>query len=172
VETIHQLLQKEHEMNISRKTMVTFLAVSSLALGIGVASAGGKNRDGWGNWGNCHGQENTADSKKRLEAWHERLHEALKLSPEQESAWKTFSEQARPANIQRPDPGEFAKLTAPERLEKHLELSRQHQEIMSQRLAALKTFYAALAPEQQKIFDDFHSPKNPQDRERKKDKRR
>ncbi|MDR2637101.1 MAG: hypothetical protein LBB55_02065, partial [Zoogloeaceae bacterium] len=90
-------------MNISRKTIVTFLAVSSLALGIGIASAGGGHHGDWcdrgpGHWGphdwSDRGSENAADFKKRLEERRDRLHEALKLSPEQESAWKTFTEQA------------------------------------------------------------------------------
>ena len=35
-----------------------------------------------------------------------------------------------------------------------LDYSRKHQERMAQHVTALKTFYATLTPEQQKVFDE------------------
>ncbi|MDE2442508.1 MAG: Spy/CpxP family protein refolding chaperone, partial [Betaproteobacteria bacterium] len=53
-----------------------------------------------------------------------------------------------------PDPTEIAKLTAPERADKMLEIQKQHQEAMSKHVAAMKDFYAQLTPEQKKVFDE------------------
>jgi len=38
-----------------------------------------------------------------------------------------------------------------------LEMSKQHQAYMAERLEAMKTFYAVLTPEQQKVFDAHHA---------------
>ncbi|MCL2022615.1 MAG: Spy/CpxP family protein refolding chaperone [Betaproteobacteria bacterium] len=151
---------------MNRKTIVTFLAAASLALGAGVASA-----QGWGGYhhgGDCYGGKYTGkwseeDLKERMAARHEKLKERLKITPEQETAWKTFNEQMAAIGesrmAARPDPAEFAKLTTPERMEKRLELSRKFQDAMDKRLAVLKTFYASLTAEQKQIFDDLHSPR-------------
>jgi hypothetical protein len=85
----------------------------------------------------------------------------LKLTPEQEGAWTTLMgalqathHPARPAH---PDPLEMAKLSTPERLDNMQALHAQHMGEMSaamaQRNQAIKTFYAVLAPDQQKVFD-------------------
>lgn len=95
---------------------------------------------------------------KRMEEHHKQLHDALKLTAEQEPGWKKLmeSEKAKPA------PGsskseDWSKLSAPERAEKMLEFSKLRQERMSEHVAALKAFYATLSTEQKKTFEDFHS---------------
>ena len=96
---------------------------------------------------------------ERMEKYQEqhlsKLHEKLKLSPQQEAAWTKFAvnrpKLEKPA---RPDPDEMAKLSAPQRLEKGLERMRAMEAKLSEHLAALKEFYAVLTPEQQKIFDE------------------
>ena len=83
------------------------------------------------------------------------LHDKLKLSAEQEPAWTAFVAAATPsAPAARPDRAEFAKLTAPERLEKWITLSQERIAKQQNILTALKTLYAGLTPEQKKIFDD------------------
>jgi len=86
----------------------------------------------------------------------------LKLTPAQEGAWKAFVDAknptAPPADLQqRPDPIEMAKLTTPERLDKMKALHEERVKIMTAAMAkheeAIRTFYAALTPEQQKVFD-------------------
>ena len=85
------------------------------------------------------------------------LHAKLKLSEAQEPAWKTFIAASTPTSMPTPpERKEMDKLTTPERMEKMLERSKEHQAKMQDHLAALKTFYAVLTPEQQKIFDDSH----------------
>lgn len=100
--------------------------------------------------------------------WHKRQHEALKaklqLTPAQESAWTNFTASMQPMAGQRPDRAarmaqmaEIAKLPTPERIERMRALRAQHMAEMStqmdKRAEATKAFYAALTPEQQKVFD-------------------
>jgi hypothetical protein len=56
--------------------------------------------------------------------------------------------------MQRQDHKAFASLPAPQRMQKMIELSRQRTAMMEARLPALNTFYAALSPQQQKVFDE------------------
>ena len=88
----------------------------------------------------------------------------LKITASQETAWTTFTAAMKPParpQHQRPDPAELNKLTTPERIDKMHALRVQHHTemnaAMEQREAAVKTFYATLAPEQQKVFDDEHA---------------
>ncbi|MDR1889998.1 MAG: Spy/CpxP family protein refolding chaperone [Zoogloeaceae bacterium] len=146
-------------MNNMHKIIVAFLATSSIALGVSTVNA--EDRDH--RKGDSHdGKAWHKDAKEGIAARHERLHKALKLSEAQEPAWKAFIANASPEGWEHhPDPKEFDKLTAPERMEKMLENTRKHQEFMSQRLADLKVFYAQLSPEQQKTFDAQHRGADP-----------
>ena len=82
------------------------------------------------------------------------MHDKLKLSAEQEGAWKTFTASVTPTPKERPDREALAKLPAPERIDRMLAHMQQRQERMSQRAAAVKSFYAVLTPAQQKVFDE------------------
>ncbi len=95
----------------------------------------------------------------RMEKYHEqhlaRLHDKLKLTAQQEPAWKKFTAQtAVPQASARPDRVEMEKLNAPQRMEKGLEHMKAMEARMADHLAALKEFYAVLTPDQQKIFDE------------------
>lgn len=98
------------------------------------------------------------DPAKRAEHIAQRqqkLHDALKLTPTQETAWNTYIEAVKPQTpIGRPDRVDFKSLPAPERMEKRLALQKERLAKQEARLAALKTFYAVLTPEQQKTFDE------------------
>jgi protein CpxP len=87
---------------------------------------------------------------RRLDAFKQKL----QLSPAQEGAWNAFATAMRPAPMQRPDRGEFARLTTPERIDRMKQLRAQRMAQMDQRADATKTFYAALDPQQQKVFDE------------------
>ena len=90
----------------------------------------------------------------------------LKITPAQEGAWTAFTAAmqppaglgARPGTEQR---AELDKLTTPQRIDKLRELRSQRTAamtaLMDKRGDAAKTFYAALSPEQQKVFDAEHS---------------
>jgi Spy/CpxP family protein refolding chaperone len=88
----------------------------------------------------------------------------LKITANQEAAWNTFADSMKPpANMsgKRPDPAELDKLTTPERIDKMRALHKEHMAAMEaemdKRAEATKTFYAALSPEQQKVFDAEHA---------------
>jgi periplasmic protein CpxP/Spy len=90
----------------------------------------------------------------------EMLHEKMKITPQQEAAWKAFNEATAPTP--RP-PMQIAdarndkdNLTAPQQLEKMIAHHKERQAEMEKHLSALKNFYAVLSPEQQKIFDEAH----------------
>lgn len=125
-----------------------------LAAGVGAFVAGPAMADPGCDLKGRHAERHA----RMMEQHHNQLHDALKLTAEQEPAWKTLieSEQPRPA-LSGGQPEDWAKLNAPERAEKMLELSKARQVQMAEHVAALKTFYAALTPEQQKVFEDFHS---------------
>lgn len=92
---------------------------------------------------------------EHMKQHQQRLHDALKLTPQQEASWTKFQESHPFANNgNRPDRADMAKLTAPERAEKMLELQKQHQDAMGKHVVAMKDFYAQLTPEQKKTFDE------------------
>ncbi|MDB5797986.1 MAG: hypothetical protein JWP36_1888 [Paucimonas sp.] len=83
------------------------------------------------------------------------LHDKLKLNANQEGAWKTYLQSMTPgAHPKRPDRAQLDSMTAPQRMEMHLERMKQHEAELSKRLQATKTFYATLTPEQQKVFNE------------------
>lgn len=95
---------------------------------------------------------------KNMEQHQKKLHDTLKLTAEQEPAWKKLieSEQAmHPAKGAKRE--DWSKLSVTERADKMLEMSKLRQERMSEHVVAMKDFYAKLTPVQQKSFEDFHA---------------
>jgi protein CpxP len=92
------------------------------------------------------------------QAEHERLHEMLKLTPDQEGAWQTFNTAMQPPrDMAQQEQVDWSKLTTPQRADKMLAMVKARAQQMEANVSALKTFYAKLTPEQQKTFDDFHA---------------
>lgn len=85
-----------------------------------------------------------------------KLHDLLKLTTQQESAWATYQAAIKPAATggTLPDRAAIAMMSAPDRMAKMLDLSKQHQATMEAHLAALTAFYGQLTAEQKAIFDD------------------
>ena len=79
----------------------------------------------------------------------------LKITAEQETAWNSFTDAIKPPATppQHPDHAEWAKLTTPERIDRMQAMHSARAAEMSKRADATKTFYAALTPDQQKVFD-------------------
>lgn len=95
-----------------------------------------------------------AKHAERFEQRHQKLHDALKLNANQETAWKTYMNAIKPQGPQhRAERVAFKDLNTPQRMEKSIEFGKARLQQQENRLAALKTFYAALTPDQQKIFD-------------------
>ncbi len=88
-----------------------------------------------------------------------KLAESLKLTPAQQPVWQAFV-----ASMTPPQKGERAgqrlakeqrtALTAPQRLERRIALQKERTARMEARLSALNSLYAALTPEQRKVFDE------------------
>ena len=138
-------------MNKSVKMLLAGMAIAALSASV---YARGGDDCGYGDHGRMMGWDSA-----RMEKYHEqhmaKLHDKLKLTAQQEPAWKKFTAvNPMAGKSMRPDPAEMDKLNAPQRLEKGLEHMKAMEAKMTEHLAALKEFYAVLTPEQQKIFDD------------------
>ncbi len=104
----------------------------------------------------------------KMHAWiakrQAELKATLKITPAQEGAWSTFTAAMQPpAHGARPTPeqrAELDKLTTPQRIDKMRAMRTQRMTEMAanmdKRGEATKTFYAALTPDQQKVFDTEH----------------
>ena len=94
----------------------------------------------------------------------------LNITPAQEGAWTSFTAAMQPpAGMHtRPTPeqrADFDKLGTPERIDKMRAMRTQRMAAMSAQMdkrgEAIKTLYAALSPEQQKVFDTEHKKQGP-----------
>lgn len=94
--------------------------------------------------------------QERMDQRAKRMHDALKITPAQEGAWQAYIAALKSNMPQRGqfDRAAFKEMPAPERMEKRIEMARNHITRMENNLAATKTFYAQLTPEQQKLFDE------------------
>jgi len=111
-------------------------------------------------------QRNPARLQERMARHQAELKAKLKITPAQEGAWSAFTAAMQPpANMMGQRPGadqhaELAKLPTPERIDRMRALRTERMNAMNtemdKRAAAVKTFYAALSPEQQKTFDAEH----------------
>jgi Spy/CpxP family protein refolding chaperone len=142
-------------MNKSAKMIMAGLAIAALSASV-YARGGGDC--GVGDGGPMMGR-----NAERMEKMHEQhlatVHDKLKLTVQQETAWKKFAANKPMLDkTARPDPAEMQKLNAPQRLEKGIEHMKAMETKMAEHLAALKEFYAVLTPEQQKIFDEQTPP--------------
>jgi protein CpxP len=79
----------------------------------------------------------------------------LKLTPEQEPAWNAFMARTQPqARPERQGSREdWSQLTTPQRLDKMQALKVERDATMAKRVDAIKSFYATLNADQQKVFD-------------------
>lgn len=99
-------------------------------------------------------EQRQARMKEHFAQRTQALHDKLQLDAGQEAAWNTYLQSMTPSQRgPRPDRAELARLSAPQRMEKQMEMLKQHETELGRRLEATKTFYAALKPEQQKVFD-------------------
>lgn len=103
-----------------------------------------------------------ADPGARQQRWAEhrakrldQLKAQLKLSPAQDGAWAAYTAAMQPPALRPPRPSraDMAQLTTPQRIDRMQAMQAERQQRMSQRLDAVKAFYAQLTPEQQKVYD-------------------
>jgi Spy/CpxP family protein refolding chaperone len=143
------------------KTNLKLSLVAGLMLAAGLAYSqapmmGGGMHEGM----QGHGMQNMDPAKMQamMDKRHAALKALLKLTPAQEPAWTAFMDAHKPAGkMGKPEMPDMSKLTTPERVDKMRELHAQRVSErtaeMDKRGAATKTFYAALTPDQQKLFD-------------------
>jgi protein CpxP len=113
--------------------------------------------DGKGAMHGQHRMERMGKMQKHMAERQAKLKTELKLTPEQEAAWTAFvagtGHAPRMAGKGGARHEEMAKLTTPERIDKMMAMHAERSAQMAQRMQAVKSFYAALTPEQQKTFD-------------------
>jgi protein CpxP len=81
------------------------------------------------------------------------LKQKLQITSAQEGAWNAWTGAMKPVQFQRPNRGEFAQLSTPERIDRMRAMRTQRNAEMDRRMEATKTFYTALGAEQKKVFD-------------------
>lgn len=149
-----------------RKHLLTGIAALGLCAGTVAAYA---DRPDCGPMGASHHasagdhQKFAERMKARMAKREAELHDKLKLNASQEAAWNDYVAKMKPADRPaRPDRAEFDKLPAPERMDRMLAMMKDGEARMAGRVAATKTFYAVLTPEQQKTFDQQfrHGPRH------------
>ena len=101
------------------------------------------------------GKFDPAKMKERMAQRQAELKQKLAITPAQEGAWTAWTAALQPpaARPDRPSREDFARLTTPERIEKMRALRALRQSQMDKRADATNSFYAALTPEQKKVFD-------------------
>ncbi len=104
-----------------------------------------------------HGPMDPAQMQAMMAKRQAALKDKLKITAAQEGAWTAFTSTMQPSvdmHKRRMEMrSEMDKLTTPERIDKMRALRSQRDAEMDKRANATKTFYAALSPEQQKVFD-------------------
>ena len=89
------------------------------------------------------------------------LHDALGLRPDQDGAWEAFlatehrpdGERGSGMRHREGEDGQRGELSTPQRLDRMAQRMSERQARFAQRADAIKRFYAALDPRQQKTFD-------------------
>lgn len=103
-----------------------------------------------------HGQRHDhAKFQARVAERQAALKTQLKITAEQEPAWNVYTASQLPAagKTPRPDREALRAMTTPERIQHMRAHQAERQAAMNQRADATLRLYAALTPEQQKLFD-------------------
>ena len=166
--------QKELTMKSGLKSLVIAgllasagFAANAQPMGQGAAGMPMMGASGTMQQGGKMGMRGKMDSAKMEAMMTKRLADLkakLKVTPEQEGAWTTFTAVMKlPAAMdhKRPDRAEMDKLTTPERIDKMHALRTERMAtmnaLMDKREEATKTFYTALNGDQKKVFDAEHA---------------
>jgi len=151
--------------DMDMKTVFKPLLIAALLAGAGfTAVAQGPGAGGGMSHGSMaqHQRMDPAKMQERMAAHRADLKAKLNLSPGQEGAWTDFiGAMQPPANMgqrmgrenRQQMHAEMQTLTTPQRIDRMNAMKAQRDERMAQRNEAVKTFYATLTPEQQKVFD-------------------
>ena len=146
-------------------SLLSVALVACMALPVqGFAAADAQQQPAGAPMGRPMGHPMGAGGMMNRDAMQQQLHDQLKLTSDQEAAWKTFTDSMKQAHSM-PAKGnqstDWSTLTMPQRAEKMLEMMKQRVKSMESNVNAMKAFYAKLTPEQQKAFDAFHANRGP-----------
>lgn len=148
-------------MKTTKASLLTAVAAALLALGSVNASAASAATDATATsaaptqrYERMHGKHMSQEQWQQRRAQRaQALKDRLNLTAEQQPAWDAFMQAMQPQPHARLDRSGMANLTTPERIDRMRTLRVQRDAELDRRGEAVKTFYAALTPEQQKIFD-------------------
>ena len=99
-------------------------------------------------------EQRMAKVEQRMAKRQDALHDKLNLSAAQEPAWATFIAANKPgARWERPDRAAMKAMSAPERMEQRIAMSKERIARQEARLADLTTFYGILTTQQKQTFD-------------------
>jgi protein CpxP len=150
------LTLKGKPMNTLRKNVL--IALTVLGMGSAAVTVQAQTATPEGRHANAATQqERIAKRGEHFAKRQAKLHDALKLTGGQESAWAAYQASIKPqpgAMGMHGDRAAWAALSAPARMEKMIAMSKQHTATMESRLGALNTFYSVLSPAQKKVFDE------------------
>lgn len=141
---------------MSKLQKIALAAFVSASLGITAVSAYANTFESKEADQGKHGtmQFNQVKPAANLAQRQAQLHDKLGLTPDQEAAWSAFtSSMTPPATPTKPDWAAISALPAPDRMDKMLSMLKDRETKMTNRAAAVRTFYGVLTPAQQKIFD-------------------
>ena len=126
-------------------------------MGRGMGPGGGPGPMGYGPMGHGMGPQAYANPGAAAESRLSGLKSELKITAAQESAWKTFADQAKQQaeamQALMTSAQGSAQATAPERLELRNQIMKKRQEQMEKATTAFKDLYAVLTPEQKALAD-------------------
>lgn len=107
------------------------------------------------------GQMNPQKWQQRRAERAQALKAKLQLTDAQQPAWDALQKAMQPPTHARINRDDMRKLTTPERIDRMRVLHQQRAAEADRRGEAIKTFYAQLTPEQQKVFDAqaMHGPR-------------
>jgi protein CpxP len=98
--------------------------------------------------------------REHQEARAHALHDILNIRADQEAAFQAFiasmAPPSRAGGMGEHGDHDVAHLTTPQRLDRMAAKMAEHQARFQQRADAIRHFYAALSPEQQRAFDALH----------------
>jgi periplasmic protein CpxP/Spy len=107
-----------------------------------------------------HGRFDPARMQEHIAKRQAQLKQKLQITPAQEGAWNAYTTAMQPPlDSRRPERGELDKLTTPERIDRMRAMRAARAGEMDKRAEATKAFYAALSPEQKKVFDAETAPR-------------
>lgn len=146
-------------MNCSPKNLIAAAMLATLGLAAGAQTPPGPPPYGASahSASGPHKQGERLDPAQRMERFAARMakvKEKLEIAPAQEGAWANWVTAIQPSpNRERPDRAALEKLPTPQRIDQMRALRTERNALMDRRAEATKTFYAALSPAQQALFD-------------------